>query len=809
MSDGMDSSEAEASGGPYMAALSELVACETLAQTCGWAAQWLQATSGADAVLVWTVDPVQPVFNCTGASGEGLGRVLRRTVPRSDGYVRRLIRDRQAFAVGAAELLGTNDPWLAPLAKSFGAALAIPFDSPAGVIGAAAILFREGQTDLEAALGATSEFVPIAAHVISRDLARDKRTSGNLHAIERLTNLYDLSKAFGSTLEWTELTAIIARKAADFANAEVASLWILEGDEGAVSLAATAASENYEVENVPDSVGASIVGDVLGDEQTTFENDLPANHLLRTEGPFPIQSVLKVPLQEDETTTVGALVIVNKRGRRPEFSETDALLLTDLGHQAVRALHNARRSGAERRAEELDSLLAVSREITSTLDLDRVMKTIANASATMTGAARCAVAVLQRGKLRLGAVSGMDEINRSDPSVVRTTNLLEWVYFGGNEISVNRPESGEIEADRPEVAEKFKVFFDESGMRSYLAMILQDEEGKLGVMSFESADPLGIGEEGRDLLQILVNQGTVAVRNAQLYQQVPLAGFWKPLLEKQRKLAALPKARLRRRLIIAAVLLLALVALPWKIRVTGPARVLPGRRLAVTAPVSGVIAGVVHREGDEVKEGDLIAVLHDENYRAAAAQARSDFAIASSDFARAQAEGNTSSLATISARLEETRARNTVAQENLSQTQIRAPGDGVIVTRGLDERVGQMVQSGAELAVIANTRSEQVEVAVPETEYSLLQPGQRVTVKLNSFPTHVFSGRISRISPVVIEEGENRFVIAQAELDSPPGAVRPGMLGKAKITTETRRLGYAVFRKPARWFWAKLWPLMP
>jgi len=82
-------------------------------------------------------------------------------------------------------------------------------------------------------------------------------------------------------------------------------------------------------------------------------------------------------------------------------------------------------------------------------------------------------------------------------------------------------------------------------------------------------------------------------------------------------------------------------------------------------------------------------------------------------------------------------------------------------------------------------------------------------VKLNSFPTHVFLGRISRISPVVVEEGENRFVVAQAELDSPPGTVRPGMLGKAKITTKTRRLGYAVFRKPARWFWSKLWPLMP
>src|SRR6185503_18253799 len=66
---------------------------------------------------------------------------------------------------------------------------------------------------------------------------------GMLHAIERLTNLYDLSKAFGSTIDMEELSEIIVKKATDFANAEMGSLWMLEG-EGEVGLAATAANEN-------------------------------------------------------------------------------------------------------------------------------------------------------------------------------------------------------------------------------------------------------------------------------------------------------------------------------------------------------------------------------------------------------------------------------------------------------------------------------------------------------------------------------------------------------------------------------------
>ena len=806
MADETESTEAHE--GDFASALAELLACEGLAQTSGWAARWLGGIAGADAATVWTPDPIHPVFTCTGAVGEGLGRILQQGVPRNEGLVWRLIRDREAFTLSAAELLVTGDPWLPPALRKFGACLAIPLEADGLVVGVASVLFREDGADVKAALEALSTFIPDAAGAISRGIKLDKKNTGMLHAIERLTNLYDLSKAFGAILEWDELTAIITRKAVDFANAEMASLWVLQGDEGEVSLAATAVNENYDVPNAPESIGASIVGDALGAREVTFENDLPAGHFLKSESAFPVSSVMSLPLTEDEET-VGAIIIVNKRGRRPRFAEPDVLLLTDLGHQAVRALHNARRFGAERRAEELDALLAVSREITSTLDLDRVMKTVANASAALVNVDRCSVAIVQRGKLRLGAVSGFEEITKSDPSIARTTELLEWVFHGGKNVTVRRQDDGKIETDRPETAEKFRVFFEASGMKSYVAMILQDEEGKLGVIGFEGAESRDFDEEGRDLLQILVNQATVAMRNAQLYQQVPLAGFWKPLLAKKKALAAMPGDKRRRRLIMAAVVLVALVVLPWKIRLSGPARVLPGRRIALNAPVPGVVGQVFHHEGDFVPQGEVVATLIDSDYQAAAAQARSDLQIARNEVAQSQAEGDTSALGRASAKLEQMRARDAVAEDNLAQTRVRAPASGVLITPHLEQRIGQMVASGAELGVLADTRSAEVEVAVREVDSSLLREGEDVAVKLNSYPSRVFRGKIGRVAPVMREEGDARFMIAEAVLENPNGIIRPGMLGKAKIAAETRRLGFAVFRKPARWLWAKLWPLMP
>jgi hypothetical protein len=35
------------------------------------------------------------------------------------------------------------------------------------------------------------------------------------------------------------------------------------------------------------------------------------------------------------------------------------------------------------------------------------------------------------------------------------------------------------------------------------------------------------------------------------------------------------------------------------------------------------------------------------------------------------------------------------------------------------------------------------------------------------------------------------------------------MLGTAKVSVGTRRLGAALLRKPLRYLWLKIWPLLP
>ena len=141
-----------------------------------------------------------------------------------------------------------------------------------------------------------------------------------------------------------------------------------------------------------------------------------------------------------------------------------------------------------------------------------------------------------------------------------------------------------------------------------------------------------------------MNQATVAVRNAQLYRQVPLAGFLQPLVERGRRFQAVPLRRRQTWGFGLAAAVLALIVVPWRIRVDGPVRLLPASRAAVTAGVDGVVKEVLRREGDRVEAGDVVATLKDEGYRAALAEAFAALAIAESDIARYTQQGDAAAM---------------------------------------------------------------------------------------------------------------------------------------------------------------------
>ena len=790
-----------------ISALAELALCENLAQTSGWAAKWSAQVAEADGAILWAPDAVHPIFLCIAAEGEGTRPFLKRSASRETGVVHDLIRDKRPITI-ERKSFSPQDPWFKGMPPSIQACLAVPLEAEGILVGMLGLLFKEApKADQKIAL--LKSFLQHAAPALARALRSERKTVGMLHAIERLTNLYDLSKAFSATIDLDALNQIIVRKAVDFGIAEVGSLWLLESETADVVLAATAVNENYDVENPPDAVGASVVGNLLVSQRVVRDNAVsPTAALAKENEGYTVRSVLAFPLME-EGNPIGVLLLVNKRGRVPEFTAEDQELLQDLSRQAVRALRNARQYEAEKKVEELDALLAVSREITATLDIDKVMQKVVNASAALISYDQSAIAILDKGKLRLGAVSGKVDIDRHDPKTQAIEDLLEWTYFSGSDVAVAQDDEGRIQTDRPETEEKFLAFFKQSGFRSFHGLLLNDDEGKLGILGFFRKKPTTMDADARDLLAILVNQATVAVRNAQLYKQVPLPGFLKPLAERRRQFLEIPKRRRLTYGTAALLLVIVLVAVPWRIRVAGPARILPARRSAVTAGVDGTVTSVLRHEGDTVAAGDVIATLDPGVYQAALADARAAYAIASSDAARFQEAADSAAMFEARSKRDELQARIALEEDRLARTTLRAPSAGIIVTPRIEERIGQFLTKGTELCVIADVGRVLAEVGVPESEVSLVHAGEPVSLKLNPYPTRTFRGTLTRPGTHVREDGADRFVVAEVEIDDHSNMLKTGMQGKAKVSTSKVPLAIAIFRKPARYLWTKFWPILP
>ena len=347
-------------------------------------------------------------------------------------------------------------------------------------------------------------------------------------------------------------------------------------------------------------------------------------------------------------------------------------------------------------------------------------------------------------------------------------------------------------------------------MRSFFGVVLKDEEGKLGALAFESKQPLSFDEGTRDLLSILVNQATVAVRNAQLYQQVPLAGFLKPLLDKRRKAAAIPARRKRAWAIGALVAAVVLFVVPWPLRIAGPARVLPGRRAAVTSLVDGVIAEVYRREGDRVQAGEVIASLKPEPFEAALAQARS--ALDARGERRREGARESADAAAVfdgESRKREAAAQIALASDRLARTRSPRRPRASSSRRGSRSGSASTCARGAELCVVADLQTVTAEVAVPESDVALVKAGQKAAVKFNPYPGRLFRGSVDRVGARLRQEGEDRFLIAEVSIPNTDDLLKTGMLGTGKVSVGTRSVFTALFRRPARYLWNKIWPLLP
>ncbi len=644
------------------------------------------------------------------------------------------------------------------------------------------------------------ELTELSALALATGLAYENERNSNLDSITRLTQLYDVEKVFNSTLQMSELMPIICAKVRELLNTQAVNLYMV-GDDDLVLMARDGEDETVELESGPEVI-VKQVGDtgepvVIAD---AADARLAARNGDLDEG--KIVGLMAAPVVHEDSL-VAVLECVNKTGGT-EFDEDDLFFLTMMTQTAAGALHNASLMEAEKKIEILETLVAVSNEITSTLNLERVLQVVVNAPQRIITFDRAAVALEERGKLQVRCISGQTEVVSTDPKVRRLREMLEWsaMYEQGLHIYW---QGEEIIADREETRTKFQAYFIETNLRAWYSVPLADDQGRLGMLSFESANPDFLSDAQLEFLKVLASQATVAVRNASLYKELPLIGMLQPMMERKRRFMATDKRRRTAILALAAAVVLFLIFVPLPMRVAGNSIVSPQTSAQVQTELDGVVRNIYVREGDKVARGTILADLQDWDYRAALAAAQARHAIALAAMNRALANNDGTEAGMQRGQADYWGSEMTRAQERLERTKLRSPIEGVVATPHIETLIGSKLAAGDTFAEVVNSSHATIDVSVDETDIPLLQAGDSAAVKLESYPTKRFRGQVQLLSPTSTVEQDHRVYYARVDVPNGDGVIRPGMQGIAKVSVGWHAAGYVIFRGTGMWAWGKLW----
>ncbi len=244
------------------------------------------------------------------------------------------------------------------------------------------------------------------------------------------------------------------------------------------------------------------------------------------------------------------------------------------------------------------------------------------------------------------------------------------------------------------------------------------------------------------------------------------------------------------------------------------------RKAAISSKATGRLEWLGVAEGSRVKEGDIIARIDARDVNAQSEAAAANVNVANATLAQAQAEErdalsqlkraqdllakgfvSAASVDTAKARADRAvagvaNARATIAAAqatarnalvSIDYTVIRAPFDGVILSKSAN--VGDLVtpfsnaaDSKGAVVSMADMSTLEVEADVAESSLSKIEVGQPAEIMLDALPDTRFRGRISRMVPTV--DRAKATVMTKVKFDVIDPRILPEMSAKVSFLSQ-------------------------
>jgi len=272
---------------------------------------------------------------------------------------------------------------------------------------------------------------------------------------------------------------------------------------------------------------------------------------------------------------------------------------------------------------------------------------------------------------------------------------------------------------------------------------------------------------------------------------------------------------------------------PLRVTVTATGTLQPTNQVDVGSEVSGIIDKVFVDFNDPVKQGQVIAQLDTQTLEARVASSRASLAVA--EASQATAEATVTEMRAKVARSRELAARGIASQQTLEaddaasqravaqaasakaqvtaqraslqetetalrKAMIRAPIDGVVISR--EVRTGQTVAASFQTPVLFkladDLRHMELHLNLDESDVGQVRGGQKAEFRVDAYPGRGFAAVITsvRFAPKEV----NNVVTYETVLsvDNPDLLLRPGMTATADILVDHKERALLVPNRALR-----------
>ncbi len=241
---------------------------------------------------------------------------------------------------------------------------------------------------------------------------------------------------------------------------------------------------------------------------------------------------------------------------------------------------------------------------------------------------------------------------------------------------------------------------------------------------------------------------------------------------------------------------------------TASGYVVARRKAAVASKGTGRLVYLGVEEGDQVKKGQVIARLEDDDVLASLRRARADFAAAEAELkdardslnrqktlldraliAQAEYDAAEARYKRVTATIDSARFAVREAEVAVEYTKIVAPFDGTVLRKNAD--VGEIMapfagaaSSRAAVVTMADMSSLEVDADVAEANITRVQADQPCEIRLDAYPDQAYQGQVSKIVPTA--DRAKATVMVKIRFKSYDRRVLPEM--SAKVTFLAREL---------------------